>query len=240
MLRQGFMSESDVAASRFTFAISAENDVASLEYGLRSEGQTVLEDASRVVQLPDRSKKHPTHLASMKRPRPADTKAEPIVVSRYEALMSVSVAIGAHRDIERLFSALSTELLRVVEFDFIGLSRYDHKTSRVDWHLSRPGGVIERDVIDGTKEETISAWVCEHRKPLIIPFLNQETRLHRKIKQPAREGIQSLCAVPLTCVHGCLGCVVIGSKQPAALFSRGCSLLVSGYGHDCDCIGQRH
>jgi formate hydrogenlyase transcriptional activator len=98
----------------------------------------------------------------------------------------------------------------------MSLSRYDHETSRVDWLLSRPGGMIERDVIDGTKEETMSAWVYEHWKPLIIPLLNQETRLHRKIKQLAREGIQSLCAVPLTYVQGCLGCAVIGSKQPAA------------------------
>ena len=104
-----------------------------------------------------------------------------------------------------------------VEFDFIGLSRYDHETSRVDWHLSRPGGVIERGVIDGTKEETMSAWVYEHQKPLIIPFLNnQETKLHGKIKELANDGVQSLCALPLRCGHERIGCFLIGSKRPDA------------------------
>jgi len=104
----------------------------------------------------------------------------------------------------------------VVNFDFIGLSRYDHQTSKVDSRLCRPNGVIERDVIDATQEETISAWAYEHRKPLIIPFLIQEPRLHRRINRLAGEGIQSLCAVPLICADSCLGCFIIGSKQPAA------------------------
>ena len=110
----------------------------------------------------------------------------------------------------------SAELLRVVHFDFIGLSRYDNETSRVDWHLCRPNCVVERNVVDGTQEETISAWVYEHRKPLIIPILDQEPRLHGKINQLGGEGIQSLCAMPVTGANGCLGCFVIGSKQPAA------------------------
>ncbi len=138
------------------------------------------------------------------------------IASRYEALMAVSVAIGVHREMEGLFATLSTELRRVVEFDFIGLSRYDHKTASVDWHLCRPDGAIERDVIDGTQEETMSAWVYEHRKPMIIPYLTQETSLHRKIKELARQGIQSLCAFPLICAHSYLGCFHVGSKQPAA------------------------
>jgi formate hydrogenlyase transcriptional activator len=115
-----------------------------------------------------------------------------------------------------LFAALSVELPRVIKFDFIGLSRYNRETSTVDWRLYRRNGAVERDVIDGTQEEVISAWIREQRKPLIIPILNQESSLHRKINQLAGERIQSLCAAPLTSANGCLGCLVIGSKQPAA------------------------
>ena len=104
----------------------------------------------------------------------------------------------------------------MVNFDFIGLSRYDDETSRVDWRLCRRNGVIERDVIDGTQEETITAWVYEHRKPLIIPNLSQKSSLHTRVTRFAGAGIQSLYAAPLTCADGCLGCFFIGSKQPAA------------------------
>ena len=143
-------------------------------------------------------------------------KAAQSIASRYEVLMAVSVAIGTHHDIEGLFSALATELLRVVDFDFIGMSRYEESTKKVEWHLSKSGSQIERGVIDGTKEETMSAWVYQHQKPMILGSLNQETKLHRKIKELAQDGIQSLCAFPLTCVHHRMGCFLIGNKQKDA------------------------
>jgi formate hydrogenlyase transcriptional activator len=149
-------------------------------------------------------------------PIPVIRITDQVRVSRYEAVLSVCATIGSHRDIEQLFSALSIELLRVVQFDLIGLSRYDCDNSRVNWLLSRPDGVIERAVIDGTKEGTMSAWVYKHRKPLIIPFLNQETEFRREIKEFAGEEVQSLCLFPLMRADDCIGCFAIGSKVPAA------------------------
>ena len=210
------MSAINIWADKNTFAASAAADVTSFGYGARRKLQQVSGDATHAGNGADVNVKDPSHLVSFKRPQQTDTKSEQSIASRYEALISVSVAIGLHHDIEGLFSALSTELRRVVEFDCIGLSKYDHETSRVDWQLSRPGGVMEHDVIDGAKEETMSAWVYEHRKPLIIPFLNQETRFHKKIKELASEGIQSLSAFPLTYAHGGLGLFFVGSKQPNA------------------------
>jgi formate hydrogenlyase transcriptional activator len=169
-----------------------------------------------VSKVLDSNMKESLRSACVKRPQLPDTKTQQSIASRYEALISVAVAIGARHEIEELLSAVSAELLRVVNFDFIGLSKYSHETSRVDWRLCRPNGLIESDVIDGIKEERISAWIYEHRKPLIIPILDQEPRLSREINQLAGEGIQSLCAMPVTCANGCIDCFVIGSKQPAA------------------------
>ena len=42
--------------------------------------------------------------------------------------------------------------------------------------------------MDRTKEETISAWIYQHQKPLTIPFLDQEKRLNRKITDSQRTG----------------------------------------------------
>jgi hypothetical protein len=48
-------------------------------------------------------------------------KASPLAV-RYETLVRVSQAIGAHGDLKELFGVLANELHRVVQFDFIGVS----------------------------------------------------------------------------------------------------------------------
>jgi formate hydrogenlyase transcriptional activator len=216
MLRPEFMSASDTTEDRFTLAVSTTTDVPSFESESWPEKWRTLEDVTAVSKVLDSNMKQSLRSAGVKWPQPSDTKTQQSIASRYEALISIAVAIGARHEIEGLFSALSAELPRVVNFEFIGLSRYDHETSRVDWRLCRPNGAIERDVIDGTQEETISAWVYEHRKPLIIPILNQEPSLHGRINRLVGEGIQSLCAVPLTWADGCLGCFVIGSKRPAA------------------------
>jgi formate hydrogenlyase transcriptional activator len=154
--------------------------------------------------------------ASIQASRPNAKKAERSLETRFESLLLVSVAIATHHDIEGLVSALVTELLRVVDFDVIGMSRYEEATNRVDWHLYQSASGIERGTIDGTKEETISAWMYLHQKPLIISLLDRETWLHPKIKELTEDRIRSLCAFPLTCVHQRIGCLLIGSKQPEA------------------------
>jgi formate hydrogenlyase transcriptional activator len=225
MLRPEFMSASDTTGQQFTLAVSTATDVPPLESGSWPETWRTPKDVTAVRKVLDSDMKESLRSACVKRPQPPDTKPQHSTASRYEALISIAVAIGARHEIEGVFSALSAELPRVVNFDFIGLSRYNHETSSVDWRLCRPNGVIERDVIDGTQEETITAWVYEHRKPLIVPNLNQESSLHRRVTQFAGEGIQSLYAAPLTCADGCLGCFFIGSKQPAAYSQEDLHLL---------------
>jgi len=123
------------------------------------------------------------------------------------------VVIGNHHDVDGLFCALATELLRIVDFDFIGLAD-TRKPPESRVASVRPDGSIERGTVDGTQEETMSEWVYQYQKPLVIPFLDHETGLHGKIKELANDGIQSLCAFPLTCVQQRIGSFLIGSKQP--------------------------
>jgi formate hydrogenlyase transcriptional activator len=174
----------------------------------RSINLTELPEAHMKIQLDSENPKRANRLAS--------PRAEESIASRYEALLSVNVVIGNHHNVDGLFCALATELLRIVDFDFIGLARYEETTRKVEWHLSRPDGGIERGTVDGTQEETMSEWVYQYQKPLVIPFLDHETGLHGKIKELANDGIQSLCAFPLTCVQQRIGSFLIGSKQPEA------------------------
>jgi formate hydrogenlyase transcriptional activator len=217
MLRPEFMSAlSDTTDDKCTLCVSTATDVPSFESNSWPEKWRPLEDGTPVSKVLDSKMKQSLRSVGVKWPQPPDTKTQQSIASRYEALIAIAVAIGARHDIDGLFSALSGELPRVVNFDFIGLSRYDYEHSRVEWRLRRSNGLIERDVIDGTQDETISGWAFEHRKPLIIPILNHESSLHRRINRLAGEAIQSLCAAPLTSADGCRGCLLIGSKQSAA------------------------
>ena len=143
-------------------------------------------------------------------------RSERSLASGFEGLMAVSKAIAIHHDIEGLVSALVSELFRVVDFDVIGMSRFEEVSNRVDWHLHRLGGGVERVSMDGAKEETICAWMFQHQKPLTIPFLDQEKRLNHKITGLIESEIRSLCALPLICAQQRIGCLLIGSKQPEA------------------------
>jgi formate hydrogenlyase transcriptional activator len=224
MLRPEFMIAPDTTKDKFTLAVSTASDVPTFESESWPEKWRTLEDVTAVSKVLDSKMKQSLRSAGVKWPQPPDAKTQQSIASRYEALISIAVAIGGRHDIEGLFSVLSAELPRVVNFDFIALSRYDHEHSRVEW-LRRPNGGIKPYVIDGTQDETVSAWASEHRKPLIIPILNHESSLHRSINRLAGEAIQSLCAVPLTSADGCLGCLLVGSRLPAAYSQEDLRLL---------------
>jgi formate hydrogenlyase transcriptional activator len=216
MLRPNFMSASSKTKDDFTLAVSTAIDVPSLASGSRPDKWRTHEDVTPVGKVLDSDLKLPLRSACAKWPPPPDTKTQQSMASRYEALFSIAKVIGARHEIQGLFSALSVELPRVFNFDLIGLSRYNQETSSVEWQLCRPNGVIERHVIDTTQEGATSAWVYEHRNPLVIPILNQDSTLHRRINQLVGERIQSLCTAPLICADGRPGSFVIGSRHCGA------------------------
>jgi formate hydrogenlyase transcriptional activator len=135
-------------------------------------------------------------------------QAETGLAQRFEALIRVSQAIGAHRDPKQLLGALAIELRRVVEFDGLVIAKYDKLTGKISWHSieisGRPGVVFPPDF---PPEETISKWVYDHQKPVVISSIDRETRFPRMIEFLRREGIQSLCSLPLTTVHRPLGTI---------------------------------
>jgi formate hydrogenlyase transcriptional activator len=137
------------------------------------------------------------------------------VHGRYEAFFRVSRTIGAHRDPAELFQSLVRELRGVVEFDVLYCTQYNPAGERPAFCvLETPARRIPLPEFE--PEETLTAWVYEHQKPLIIPFLERETRFPRVIALLESEGIRSLCALPLRTAHRRLGCFGIGSQQPNA------------------------
>jgi formate hydrogenlyase transcriptional activator len=137
------------------------------------------------------------------------------VQARYEALFRVSRTIGAHRDPAELFQSLARELHDVIEFDVLYCSRYDPAGEKPGFCVfETPARRLP--LPDFEAKETLTAWVYEHQKPLIIPFLERETRFPRVTALLESEGIQSLVALPLQTAHRWLGCLGVGSRQPNA------------------------
>src|ERR1700723_382272 len=103
MLRPEFMSASDTTEDKFALAVSTAIDVPSLESGSWPEKWRTLEDVTPVSKVLDSNITLHWRSASAKWPQPPDTKTQPSTASRYEALISIAVAIGPRHEIEGLF-----------------------------------------------------------------------------------------------------------------------------------------
>jgi len=143
--------------------------------------------------------------------------SEYLLSDRYEALIRVSQAIGAHRDPKDLFSAMTKELHRVVQFDGIVVAQYDQASNEILWNAcevcSKQGPVSPPSI---PADETITKWVYERQEPLVIPSLDRETRFPRMIAFLKEKGFQSVCALPLTTVHRPIGSIAVASKHADA------------------------
>src|ERR1700738_1972724 len=145
---------------------------------------------------------------------PSGTTSEYLLAERYEGLIRVSQAIGAHRDPKDLFRALATEMHRVVQFDGIVVAQYDEASNEILWSAcevcSQQGPIPPPDV---PADETITKWVYQRQEPLVIPSLDRETRFPRMIAFLKEKGFQSICVLPLTTVHRRIGSIGVASKR---------------------------
>src|SRR6267154_1090900 len=88
-----------------------------------------------------------------------------LLSERYEALIRVSQAIGAHRDPKELFRAMTTELRRVVQFDGMVVAQYDEASNEILWNVcevcSQQGPISPPNI---PADETITKWVFKSQE----------------------------------------------------------------------------
>jgi formate hydrogenlyase transcriptional activator len=150
--------------------------------------------------------------------RMASSYAAPSELSeRFEALIRVSQAIGAHRDPKDLFGAMATELRRVVQFDGIVVAQYDEASNEILWNAcefcSQQGPALPPDI---PANETITKWVFLRQEPLVIPSLDEEIRFPQMVAFLKEKGFQSACVLPLTTIHRRIGSIGVASKRADA------------------------
>jgi formate hydrogenlyase transcriptional activator len=143
--------------------------------------------------------------------------SEQSVAARYEALIRVSQAVNAYREPKKLFDILVEELRQVIEFDGIGIAQYDETTNTIEWHVSihcdEPSLAPPKDC---AHKETMTCWVFKNQRPLVIPFVDRETRFPDTMELLKKHNIQSVCMLPLTTVHRRIGSMFIASERPDA------------------------
>ena len=143
--------------------------------------------------------------------------SEQSVVARYEALIRVSQAVSAYREPRKLFDVLVNELRRVIDFDGIGIAQYDETTDAIEWHVSihcdEPNPTLKDKCV---QKETMTCWVFQNQRPLVIPFVDRETRFPDTMESLKKHKMQSVCMLPLTTVHRRIGSMFIASEHPDA------------------------
>jgi formate hydrogenlyase transcriptional activator len=140
--------------------------------------------------------------------------AAPALALRYETLVRMSRAIGAHRDLKELFGILMDELHGAVQFDFIGVTLRDQDSDTFQNYFidmaSRSEFVPEEQLMP---EETLTLWVYERQEPLLRSTDGMEPCYGRLQARLKRLNIRSTCALPLTTAHRKLGVITFCSKQ---------------------------
>jgi formate hydrogenlyase transcriptional activator len=131
---------------------------------------------------------------------------------RYEALFRVAQTLISIRSSEELFKLLAGELRAVVNFYVMGVGIYDEKAHEMHTtSYGEPGVPLQAPRF--APEETFSWWVYQHQQPLIIPFLDAETRFPAVAEMLKSRGVRSVCVLPLTTVHRRLGGLALGSTK---------------------------
>jgi formate hydrogenlyase transcriptional activator len=134
---------------------------------------------------------------------------------RYESLVGVSNAIGAHRDPQELFGALVRELHRVVRFDYIGVTIRDEKSNTFHRHSIEAAteAAMPPDP-ELTMEESDAWWVYQNQEPLITSLGARDARFSKFQEILKKYGVHCVCTLPLTTAHSKVGTLTFASKAP--------------------------
>jgi formate hydrogenlyase transcriptional activator len=139
------------------------------------------------------------------------------LIRRYQALLGVSEAIAAHRDLKDLLHHLAPSLRPLVPFDFLNLVLHDPAEDAMYVHVLETQ--VPSSIPRGKRvaaHETPAGWAFERQQPLVVSNIEGETRWSAILPLLRENGVKSLCVVPLTTARRRLGGLSFASRQAAA------------------------
>jgi formate hydrogenlyase transcriptional activator len=132
----------------------------------------------------------------------------------YQVLLEVAESIASHRDLKELFHDLATRLHRVVQFDYLNLILHDKVRNVMRLHIletSRP--TIIQEGFEMPAEWSAAGHVFETQQPLVISDLERDERFPQMRAVLQREGMNSMCLLPLTTAQRKLGALGMGRAE---------------------------
>jgi formate hydrogenlyase transcriptional activator len=134
----------------------------------------------------------------------------------YRALLAVSEAIVAHRDLSALFPELAGRLHQVVQFDGLALVLHEAASNTMRLHVLETSEPLPHaPVLAFPMEDDPAGWVWQARQPLITSTVTELQRWPGFLERVRPYGVQSFCWLPLTTARRRLGTLVFLSKQPS-------------------------
>jgi len=136
---------------------------------------------------------------------------------RHAALLAVSEAIVAHRELRALIHDLGGLLQPVACFDFLSLVLHDAATDTMRLHVLEtcervaPGATI---VLPTEMDPAGLVWRTQ--QPLVSSSVDELARWPHLLEQVQAYGVQSCCWLPLTTARRRLGTLVLTSKLSSA------------------------
>jgi formate hydrogenlyase transcriptional activator len=146
--------------------------------------------------------------------KPEEKGHELSASQQYVALLGVSDAIVAHRDLCSLFHDLAGRLREVVRFDYLTLVLHEAATNTMHMHLLEPPEPTAGAIVLPPEEDP-AGLVWQTQQPLITSSIAELRRWPRLLEKVQPYGVQSYCWLPLTTARLRLGTLVLTSKQPS-------------------------
>ena len=132
----------------------------------------------------------------------------------YCALLEVSEAIAAHRDLAVLFQDLARCLHRLVSFEFLALILYEPAIKMMRLHVLEGSIPPHADLsTEFPVGDSPAGYIVETQKPLIVQDIDRETRFPETIQMMRQNGVKSFCGLPLTTAHRRVGVLGFGSTK---------------------------
>jgi formate hydrogenlyase transcriptional activator len=134
---------------------------------------------------------------------------------RLRLLLEVSESIASHRDLDALFRDLAERLPRVVPFDYINLVIHDPGRQVMRVHiLVAPEHSTIKPGMELPVDGSVSGLVWATQQAVKVENLSEETRFPQLLPLLQENGVQSLCALPLTTALRRIGSLGFGSLTP--------------------------
>lgn len=134
---------------------------------------------------------------------------------RHRALLAVTEAIVAHRDLPALFHELAGGLRRVARFDYLALVLHEPATGTMRLHVLE-AREPDPPALALPVDDDPAGLVWQTQQPLVASGMAELGRWPRLLERVRRYGAQSYCWLPLTTARRRLGTLVFACDRQSA------------------------